>query len=116
MTPWIRSFRTLGYKRIIVILMIREPIATASSMIKRNHHKDFEDAYAHRIVAIANNLVEALAQRVELEILTYEGLTESFLKKWLPRIGLPTCKESYHYQASLLRIILAIKTRNIIDN
>ncbi|GIW83172.1 MAG: hypothetical protein KatS3mg105_4979 [Gemmatales bacterium] len=89
LTGWIRALRAKGYERIVVILPIREPIANADSMVRRGHHPDFEDAYAHRIVVIAKNITEALAQRVDLEIVTYEGLTEPFLERWLPRIGLP---------------------------
>ena len=89
LTGWIRALRAKGYDRIVVILIIREPIANADSMVRRGHHQEFEDAYAHRIVAIAANITEALAQRVELEIITYEGLSEPFLRRWLPRIGLP---------------------------
>ena len=45
--------------------------------------------YRYRTVTIARNIVEALAQDVQLEIITYEGLSEPFLAEWLPRIGLP---------------------------
>jgi len=89
LTGWIRRFRELGYQRIVVIIPIREPIANCASIVARGHLSDFEDAYHHRIVAISRNIVEALAQRVELELITYEGLSEPFLKQWLPRIGLP---------------------------
>jgi hypothetical protein len=40
-------------------------------------------------VAISRNIIEALAQKVDVELITYEGLSEPFLEKWLPRIGLP---------------------------
>ena len=89
LTGWIRRFRELSYQRIVVIIPIREPIANCLSIVSRGHLSDFEDAYHHRIVAITRNMIEALAQRVELEIITYEGLSEPFLKQWLPRIGLP---------------------------
>lgn len=89
LTGWIRRFRELGYQRIVVIVPIREPIANCLSIVSRGHLSDFEDAYHHRVVAITRNLVEALAQRVDLELITYEGLSEPFLRQWLPRIGLP---------------------------
>ena len=88
LTGWIRRFRELGYQRIVVIIPIREPIANCSSIVAHGHLNDFEDAYHHRVVAISRNIVEALAQRVDLEIITYEGLSEPFLQQWLPRIGL----------------------------
>jgi hypothetical protein len=89
LTGWIRRFRELGYQRIVVIIPIREPIANCASIVARGHLSDVEDAYHHRIVAISRNMIEALAQRVDLELITYEGLSEPFLKQWLPRIGLP---------------------------
>jgi hypothetical protein len=89
LTGWIRALRRLGYDHIVVIIPVREPIANCASMVARGHLQDFEDAYHHRLVAISRNIIEALAQRVDVELITYEGLSEPFLEKWLPRIGLP---------------------------
>jgi len=89
LSGWIRAFRSLGYERIVVIVLVREPIANSASMVARGHQHDFEGAYHHRLVAISRNIVEALANKVDVEIITYEGLSEPFLEKWLPRIGLP---------------------------
>ena len=64
-------------------------MANVRSMMARGHRTDFEDGYRYRTVTIARNIVEALAQDVQLEIITYEGLSEPFLAEWLPRLGLP---------------------------
>ena len=89
LSPWVRAFRASGFARVVAILPIREPMANVRSMMVRGHRTEFEDGYRYRTVTIARNIVEALAQDVQLEIITYEGLTEPFLAGWLPRIGLP---------------------------
>ena len=89
LSPWVRALRANGFARIVAILPIREPLANVRSMMVRGHRTDFEDGYRYRTVTIARNIVEALAQDVQLEIITYEGLSELFLSEWLPRIGLP---------------------------
>ena len=89
LSPWVRALRARGFARVVAILPIREPMANVRSMMSRGHRTDFEDGYRYRTVTIARNIVEALAQDVQLEIITYEGLSEPFLAEWLPRIGLP---------------------------
>jgi hypothetical protein len=85
---WIQRLRQMGYSRVVVIVPIREPIANVRSMMARGHTDDISQAYWSRQVHIARNIAEALAANAELEVITYEGLTEPFLREWLPRIGL----------------------------
>ena len=92
---WIRWLRFRGYRNIFVLLIIREPIANVLSAVNRGHIDpvteeplDIESAHEHRIEVIADAVQVSRQRGVNLEILTYEGLSESFLKQWLPRIGL----------------------------
>lgn len=86
---WIDGLRRAGYLRIVAIIVVREPLANCKSMVERGHQPDFETAYKHRTQTIAENIVDCFDSGVELEIVTYEGLSEPFLATWLPRIGLP---------------------------
>jgi hypothetical protein len=85
---WTRALYGAGYSRVVVIVIVREPIANALSLVERGHVVGLEDAQSYRTTVIAQNIASGLfADR--LEIITYEGLSELFLSHWLPEIGLP---------------------------
>lgn len=92
LTQWVEALREHGYTRIVVIFLIREPIAHARSCMapEHNHNKTEEEASAVRLRILRQSFGE-LDRGLEVdqvEVVTYEGITEEFLKEWLPRIGL----------------------------
>jgi hypothetical protein len=86
---WVPALRERGYERIVVLVVIREPVANLSSMTTRGHYRDIATARDQRARGIALTVMDALGSQAELEFVTYEGLTEASLKEWLPTIGLP---------------------------
>ncbi len=86
---WIQSLRAIGYERVVVVVVVRESVANLQSMANRGHITDVSKAKLQRSQGLALSITDALANNAELEIVTYEGLTEDALKDWLPSIGLP---------------------------
>lgn len=86
---WIPALRAKGYERIVVLIVLREPVANVSSMTARGHFTHAADARRHIARSISHAATDALADNAELEFVTYEGLTEAALKEWLPTVGLP---------------------------
>lgn len=88
---WIRALRRAGYERVVVIVIVREPVACVRSAIAHDHFQcpNFDRLWADRSRDITQHLFDAIVEGVIPEIVTYEGLTEPFLAAWLPRIGLP---------------------------
>lgn len=89
LAKWIEALRARGFRRIVAIVIVREPVAHVASILARGHATNVRAARRGRVNATAANIRDAVASGAELEIITYEGLTEPFLKKWLPDIGLP---------------------------
>ena len=86
---WIPALRAKGYERVVIIVVIREPVATVSSMVKRGHCKDANEARSKRSRLLSLAIADAESHQADLEFVTYEGLTEDALREWLPTIGLP---------------------------
>ncbi len=86
---WTSILKSKGYKYITVIVVIREPIANVASMVSRQHCKFYPTIYENRTEKIIGTLEAAKEVADHIEIITYEGITEPFLKQWLPMIGLP---------------------------
>lgn len=86
---WALALYAAGYKRVVVVVVVREPIANARSLVDHGHVVGFSDAQSLRISMIARNIVAGMNYADRLEVITYEGLTEEFLSAWLPEIGLP---------------------------
>ena len=86
---WSPILKDRGYKYITVIVIIREPIANVSSMVARKHCRFYTSIYKDRTQKIIDTLEAAKEVADHIEIITYEGITEQFLKQWLPMIGLP---------------------------
>lgn len=89
LTKWVNALKERGFESVTAILVIREPIANVRSMIARGHRTNAKDAYESRTQTILQNVREIMSLGIPVEIITYEGLTESFLAAWLPRLGLP---------------------------
>lgn len=89
LTRWILALYAAGYSRVVVIVVVREPVANARSLVDRGHVVGFKDAQSLRTSMIARNIVAGMSYADRLEVVTYEGLTEDFLENWLPEIGLP---------------------------
>lgn len=89
LSPWIAQCKTRGYSRVIPIIMIRDPIAQCQSMVNRGHVKSIEEAEWYRFRDIYEALRTCHIHDIIPQIVTYEGLSERFLEKWLPMIGLP---------------------------
>lgn len=104
---WINALQETGYDNVVVIVIIREPIAHIGSMIKNGHYQSVrrqqlfsicpinvdrqaheKDLYRIRTSTIAKNIIDAQDADAKLEIISYEGLSEQFLRRWLPLIGL----------------------------
>ena len=84
----IKVLRERGYLPHCIVL-IREPFANCCSMVNSGHRSSFNTAYINRTQMIADNIREATVSDTALDVITYEGLTEQFLQRWLPMIGLP---------------------------
>lgn len=88
-SDWIRTLRAIGYDRVVVVVVVREPIANARSLVANGSVTRFDDARKMIARMIAKNVFAATSEHATLEVITYEGLNEQFLEAWLPRIGLP---------------------------
>lgn len=86
---WTPILKERGYRYVTVIVIIREPIANVASMVSREHCKFHPSIYKNRTQKIIETLEVAKEVADQIEIITYEGITEQFLKQWLPMIGLP---------------------------
>lgn len=112
---WVRALQETGYGNVVIIVLIREPIANVDSMIRNEHyqntkkqrlldrrvcpidinrHAHKKDLHRIRTSTIAENIAEARDVDAELEIISYEGLSEQFLRRWLPLIGLEYVESS----------------------
>jgi len=85
---WVRALKEIGYERVHVIIIVREPIANTQSAVNRGHQKTIQEAKTDRLLTIASNIADSLAHGIEPEVITYEGICEEWLKMWLPTIGL----------------------------
>jgi Methyltransferase FkbM domain len=87
---WIKALKDKGYLRVVGIVMVREPYANISSMFQHKHIIDIgiTAAFQDRNNVIVTNIVRLHEAQAEIEILSYEGLNEESLKRWLPHIGL----------------------------
>jgi hypothetical protein len=83
----IKGLKGFGFE-ITTILVIREPEANTRSMVKAGFFKDIETAHQERNNSIQYTINTSLKFGCNLEIITYEGLSNSMLKIWLPKIGL----------------------------
>ena len=93
---WIKHFPSKfldlikGFEEIVLVIPIREPEAHTRSMVRHGHAKTLDEARKKRLDVIATNIAVGLKNGLNVEILTYEGLSESSLKLWLERFGLRT--------------------------
>jgi len=87
--PWIRGLYSRGYRNVIAVIVVRDPVAAARSAVSRGHYDSEQEAYASRVECLTENLKAAADAGIRCEVVTYEGLTEPFLQAWLPMIGLP---------------------------
>ena len=85
---WCASLRAIGWERVTVLILVREPEANARSMVKHRHCPDLDTARRLRVRSIRQNLNDATFHADAWHIVTYEGLTEEALRVWLPTIGL----------------------------
>ena len=86
---WANRFMSKGYDRIVALLIIREPVANVSSIVKHGHRATIQQALESRQRIISDTIRDAESLAIELHIVTYEGLSEPMLELWLPTIGLP---------------------------
>ena len=85
--PWIEQLQENGFEPFLLYIA-REPFAQAESAVQRGHYLDRQLVRDAKVVHLAGILRTAKKYELPLEIVTYEGLTEAALAKWLPTIGL----------------------------
>lgn len=85
---WIASLRAIGYGRVCAVMPLREPVAQTRSAVDRGHEASVADARAKRASTIRDNVRDAYRLADQVELLTYEGLSEAMLREWLPLVGL----------------------------
>lgn len=88
----VEKLKFAGFDEITLIIVIREPEANCRSMVKNGHLDDINKAYKSRIQTVQAALNIGVIFDCNIEIITYEGLSNSMLSLWLPRLGLPIDK------------------------